>query len=63
MRSGGGVWPKTCACGASFREEEWAKLPFAGRVPDNEGDSLEMRTCKCGSTLAMRVSDIERTTE
>lgn len=60
MRSDpGGVWPKTCSCGSRFVRDEWLTLPFVGRVPDNEGGELEMRTCRCGSTLAVRVSDIE----
>jgi hypothetical protein len=44
---------KTCACGARYTPETWAKLDYLGL---DEEENLEMRVCICGSTLAVIVA-------
>lgn len=39
-----------CCCGATHTEHGWADLTLLGRVAE---DSLELRLCRCGSTLAL----------
>lgn len=62
-------WPKECACGAVHDRAAWAALVLVGRMDDvldrdgfvsidgpaPEVDELELRQCRCGSTLAMPV--------
>lgn len=44
---------KVCACGRTFTAAQWATLEMVGRMLDVE--TLELRNCPCGSTLAMVV--------
>jgi hypothetical protein len=54
------VWPKRCACGASWTRETWGTLLFAGVMDPSGDEPLELRHCTCRSTLAMSVAEIER---
>lgn len=46
-------FPKKCACGRTVASwTEWAKLPDKGFQVD-EYESLNLRDCQCGSTLAV----------
>ncbi len=46
---------KLCkACGATYGVDAWRALPYAGRISDPE-ETLELRNCLCGSTLAVIV--------
>lgn len=47
-------WPKTCACGCSYTEGEWAMLLCIGRMVDDL-ESIELRNCTCGSTMAIEI--------
>jgi hypothetical protein len=51
------TWPKKCACGFEYTEEQWETLRYVGvqksgldGIPD-----LELRTCRCKSTIAIVV--------
>jgi len=44
---------KTCACGLKYTRDEWELLPYRG-VQETPDENLELRDCKCGSTLAIR---------
>jgi hypothetical protein len=49
---------KRCSCGRKYTTlEEWDALNFVGAMPDDNG-ALEMRNCVCGSTIAVRMSDV-----
>ena len=53
-------FPKKCGCGLTHGAAEWRKLNYVSRmaVPaDAEGpaQTLELRNCACGSTLAVEV--------
>ena len=41
-----------CACGAAYTWTEWDDRPLVGVQDDGEGGQLEMRNCRCGSTMA-----------
>ncbi len=43
---------KTCACGAVYDARGWERLPFVCEMEDDV-DVLELRNCRCGSTLAI----------
>ena len=45
---------KRCACGRTFTAHEWSLLVFVGRMMDPE-ESIELRNCPCGSTVAIEV--------
>lgn len=45
---------KRCACGQAWTLEGWRSLFLAGRLKD-EVEDLELRTCTCGSTIALVV--------
>jgi hypothetical protein len=47
-------WPKTCRCGASWSRESWALLLLVGYADGGEDGELELRNCRCGSTLAVQ---------
>ena len=47
-------WPKTCSCGCSYTEGEWAMLVCIGRMVDSV-DDIELRNCTCGSTIAVEI--------
>jgi hypothetical protein len=51
---------KTCGCGRSYGRKSWRALPFVGRqhTPKDDygpAETIEMRNCPCGSTLAVEV--------
>lgn len=45
---------KSCACGATYSPSEWKRLPLCGHMPDGEGGHLELRNCRCGSTISVQ---------
>ena len=47
------IWPKSCRCGESWTEAEWAELPSDGRYFAGSEGWLELRTCVCGARLTM----------
>jgi transposase-like protein len=47
-------FPKPCRCGIVHTRDTWKDLPLAGEMPD-EGVTLELRNCPCGSTLAIEL--------
>lgn len=47
---------KTCSCGREFDRYSWSMLPLCGHVPGEDVSSvLEMRHCRCGSTIALEI--------
>ena len=55
------TFPKTCTyCGAVLSKEEWLKLRLIGRQSDERDppEVIELRNCKCVTTLAMPVEAI-----
>lgn len=42
---------KACPCGRTFTAEQWATLVMVGKMFDAE-ETLELRNCPCGSTIA-----------
>ena len=46
--------PKQCGCGLSHDAAAWRALPFVGFMLD-EAETIELRNCACGSTLAIEV--------
>ena len=51
---------KHCACGRYFDADGWQQLPLVGKMDDGEGGELEIRNCRCGSSISVPV---ERETE
>ena len=47
-------WPKICRCGASWSAETWATLALVGYADGAEDGEIELRNCRCGSTLAVK---------
>lgn len=47
------VFLKECSCGATHTLGEWVKLPLVGHCEDGGGGTLELRNCRCGSTIAV----------
>jgi hypothetical protein len=45
------AWPKRCSCGLAHSLEMWKILPYVGDICDGV-DSLEIRNCSCGSSIA-----------
>jgi len=52
---------KHCACGRYFDEEGWRRLPLVGKMDDGEGGELEIRNCRCGSSISVPVARDEET--
>lgn len=48
---------KVCACGRAYSPAEWCALPFVGIMRDDV-ETLELRNCTCGSTLAIVTSSV-----
>jgi len=49
------MWPKGCACcGTSWWPTGWRALRCIGVIED-EIERLELRNCRCGTTLAMAI--------
>ncbi len=46
--------PKSCGCGRIHDAFAWIALPYVGVMADDV-ESLELRNCACGSTLAIAV--------
>lgn len=50
---------KRCACGLGYTIEEFRELTFVGiDIADPEAP-LELRNCKCGSTIAIELTGDE----
>jgi hypothetical protein len=47
---------KRCACGATYTRKQWRDLPRVGEQYGNGNAVLELRNCKCGSTLAVEIT-------
>jgi hypothetical protein len=43
---------KACSCGRAYTPETWKTLPLCG-VQDDDVEIMELRTCPCGSTIAI----------
>lgn len=52
-------FPKRCGCGAVWTELTWPSLPLVGILDPDGEEPLELRTCRCRSTIAVRVADRE----
>jgi hypothetical protein len=46
-------WPKQCGCGREHSAEAWETLHLVGEQT-TDVETLEMRNCQCGSTIAVR---------
>ena len=43
-------------CGAVYAtRRDWLTLDWVGTMPDHAGGQLELRNCRCGSTLSRQV--------
>lgn len=49
---------KRCSCGAAYSAETWAMLHFVGLQDDGDGGELELRDCRCASTLAIELPPV-----
>jgi len=49
-------WQKRCGCGATYSQEQWAKLPYLARWEIEGGPTHELRHCQCHTTLAVDVA-------
>jgi hypothetical protein len=47
-------WPKICPCGCAYTEHEWKMLLLIGTMVD-EVEAIELRNCKCDTTLAVEI--------
>lgn len=48
-------FPKSCrCCGATYSAERWTALHYVGRNEDDV-ETIEMRNCPCGGTMAIVV--------
>jgi hypothetical protein len=52
------TFAKRCACGLTYDAEAWHALPLCGAMRDDV-KALELRTCACGSTIAVQVCIVE----
>ena len=51
-------FPKACGFGDGPKTyESWLKLPLVGQMSDGKGGSLELRNCRCKSTLAVKLNE------
>lgn len=48
------LFSKPCGCGLVHDHAAWSALPYVGDMHD-EDVVLELRNCRCGSTLAIEV--------
>lgn len=48
---------KVCGCGREYDIPTWLALRLNGRQDDGV-EAIELRTCHCGSTIAVPVSDL-----
>jgi len=45
---------KRCGCGEEYALEKWLRLPLCGRMHSpHTGLTVELRNCRCGSSLAL----------
>lgn len=44
---------KWCPCSRVYDADKWATLQLDGPQDDGDGGVLELRRCKCGSTIAV----------
>ncbi len=49
-------WPKRCLCGACYWPATWSALPFVGMLDVADPLPIELRNCRCGSTIAVEGS-------
>lgn len=49
----------TCKCGESWTLEEWPELPLVGRYLAGREGWIELRSCVCGTTLALFTGETE----
>jgi hypothetical protein len=49
---------KRCACGRAFELSAWCALPLVGTHRDevDRKEDLELRSCPCGSTIAVNLA-------
>lgn len=52
----------SCGCGRSYYRGDWIELAFVGYQDDFEGGRLEIRDCRCGSSISIQVTPIGLTT-
>jgi hypothetical protein len=45
---------RRCGCGREYDAASWRDLPFVGHQDDGV-ESIELRNCPCGSTIAVHV--------
>lgn len=50
---------RRCGCGQAHSRSGWASLRYVGPMDDGAGGRLELRNCRCGSTLAIQVDGKE----
>ena len=48
---------KCSRCATPYTAEEWARLPYVGRMDDGEGGFLSLRNCPCGGTMVVHAKD------
>ena len=52
---------KSCSCGRAISRAAWLNLPLVGiQRCDGEPYDLELRKCRCGSTLAIQIPTMRR---
>ncbi len=44
-----------CGCGLRYDAHAWKCLPYVGKMIDDDGEEIELRTCACGSTRTVPV--------
>lgn len=54
---------KQCSCGVCYTPDEWDRLPLCGLQDDGEGGWLEVRNCRCGSSIAVPTLGADPTEE
>ena len=53
-------WEKRCGCGIVHSRRDWDALPFVGVMPSGEeGVSLQIKNCPCGSSISVEVPEDE----
>jgi len=55
-------WPRGCACGLRHTREQWFGLRLIGTFPESDAE-LELRECKCGSTLSVDLRQVKKRDE
>lgn len=46
-------FPHRCSCGATYTEDQWKELAYAGIQHGVGGEQIELRNCACGTTRAI----------